>query len=113
MEAEAARGMRVSRRASGAAHTQGMRPDRQADRQRAGTLTQQQQHVYAGCRVAPVVTRHAAVLYLAIRAAAVCFWPRTHTYTTRRYVATAGADRVVKVWDLQAGFCTHSFTGHR
>lgn len=28
------------------------------------------------------------------------------------YVATAGADRAVKVWDLQGGFCTHSFTGH-
>ena len=30
-----------------------------------------------------------------------------------RHVATAGADRLVKVWDLQGGFCTHSFTGHR
>ena len=29
------------------------------------------------------------------------------------YVATASADRTVKVWDLQGGFCTHSFTGHR
>ena len=28
------------------------------------------------------------------------------------YVATASADRSVKVWDLQGGFCTHSFTGH-
>ena len=28
------------------------------------------------------------------------------------FVATASADRSVKVWDLQGGFCTHSFTGH-
>lgn len=28
------------------------------------------------------------------------------------FVATAGADRMVKVWDLQGGFCTHSFAGH-
>lgn len=29
------------------------------------------------------------------------------------YCATAGADRAVKVWDLQAGYATHSFLGHR
>ncbi len=30
-----------------------------------------------------------------------------------RYVATASADRTIKVWDLQGGFCTHSLTAHR
>lgn len=29
------------------------------------------------------------------------------------YVATASADRSIRVWDIQGGFCTHSFTGHR
>ena len=27
------------------------------------------------------------------------------------FVASASADRTVKVWDLQGGFCTHSFSG--
>jgi U3 small nucleolar RNA-associated protein 13 len=29
------------------------------------------------------------------------------------YLATASADRSIKVWDLAAGHATHSFTGHR
>jgi WD40 repeat protein len=28
-------------------------------------------------------------------------------------LATAGADKSAKVWDVEGGFCTHSFTGHR
>ena len=28
-------------------------------------------------------------------------------------LATAGADKSAKVWDIEGGFCTHSFTGHR
>ncbi len=28
-------------------------------------------------------------------------------------LATASADKSAKVWDVEGGFCTHSFTGHR
>lgn len=28
-------------------------------------------------------------------------------------LATAGADRKVLVWDVDGGFCTHYFTGHK
>lgn len=28
-------------------------------------------------------------------------------------LATASADKSAKVWDIDGGFCTHSFTGHR
>lgn len=32
--------------------------------------------------------------------------------STGTLVATASADRTVRVWDIAKGFCTHSFTGH-
>jgi U3 small nucleolar RNA-associated protein 13 len=28
------------------------------------------------------------------------------------YVATASADKTVRVHDIQGGFCTHKFSGH-
>lgn len=28
-------------------------------------------------------------------------------------LATAGADKKVLVWDVDGGFCTHSFSGHK
>lgn len=28
-------------------------------------------------------------------------------------MATASVDKSVKVWDIEGGYCTHSFTGHR
>ena len=28
-------------------------------------------------------------------------------------LAAASADKSAKVWDIEGGFCTHSFTGHR
>lgn len=32
--------------------------------------------------------------------------------TTGTLVATGSSDRVIKVWDIEKGFCTHSFRGH-
>lgn len=32
---------------------------------------------------------------------------------TKTLMATASADKSVKVWDIEGGYCTHSFTGHR
>lgn len=28
-------------------------------------------------------------------------------------MATASVDKSVKVWDIEGGYCTHSFSGHR
>lgn len=36
-----------------------------------------------------------------------------HCHLSGGLLATAGADRKVLVWDVDGGFCTHYFTGHK
>ena len=33
--------------------------------------------------------------------------------SSQTLMATASADKTVKVWDIDGGYCTHSFSGHR
>ena len=33
--------------------------------------------------------------------------------STGTLLATASADRSARVWDIDGGYCTHNFTGHR
>lgn len=33
--------------------------------------------------------------------------------SSQTLMATASVDKSVKVWDIEGGYCTHSFSGHR